>query len=183
MSGKDRVVSVIPTTTTGVRRGPATRRRNVIALIVVVVAVACFGGVIVWRSTAAQSISVVGTWQLVSVQHRNGPVTPVTETDAYLAVESDGMLSGQDGGGPWQAEYTVNGDQLRISHVVIGAVLRPSGPVFRAYDQLFDETTSSIVTVAGDTLTVATSDYTLTLQATTPKPVVSPTLISPSPQR
>ncbi len=81
-----------------------------------------------------------------------------------------------------QGEYIITGDQLRVSHVAVGLIARPPNLPVRAYAQLFDETATSIVTIDGDTLTVATADYTLTLRATTPKPELTPTLLSPSPR-
>ncbi|MFN8124962.1 MAG: hypothetical protein U0R64_00400 [Candidatus Nanopelagicales bacterium] len=162
------------------RRGP---RRNVIVVVVVLVAVACLGGAIAWRSSAAQPASVVGTWRLVSVQHRDGTVTTIpAKADAYLEVNSDGMMYGKDGVGAIQGAYTITGDQLRVTNVALALIGRPRTPPVMAYAQLFDETATSVVPVAGDALTMATTDYKLAFRATTPRVEITPTPISPSPQ-
>ncbi|MFN8125247.1 MAG: hypothetical protein U0R64_01860 [Candidatus Nanopelagicales bacterium] len=182
MSKTQKTRVAIEPPTSEARRGHVVRRRVVIVLSIVV-AVACFGGAIVWRSSAAQPVSIVGTWQLASVQHRDGPRLQIpAKADAYMEVDSAGLLSGKDGVGALQGDYTITGDQLRVRNVVVAAIARaPSLPVY-AFDELFDEASIGVVTVTEGTLAVATADYTMTFEATTPKVEVTPTLISPSPQ-
>jgi len=63
------------------------------------------------------SISLIGTWNLISFEPAASQIPPVADSGALITFNEDGTVEGNSGCNGFGGEYTVDGDQITFGQI------------------------------------------------------------------
>ena len=63
------------------------------------------------------STSLIGTWNLTSVEPAASQIPPVADSGALITFNEDGTVEGNSGCNGFGGEYTVDGDQITFGQI------------------------------------------------------------------
>ena len=114
-------------------------------------------------TTEEPSASLIGSWKLTSYGPVSAPTSAVADTKAGLTFNEDGTVTGNSGCNGLGGSYTVEGDQITFSEVVMTLMACDDPRMVQedAFQQVLADTAA--FKIESNTLTLTKNDMVLVL--------------------